>query len=82
MDNVCRSLENPVVVSLLYYLPLRGVKRKHLYALTFSLYFFLVRSLSFLVGVKVNVRLCDHLLDSDRLRRNVPDLGKVLKVGE
>ena len=81
LDNVYRSLENLDAVFLPYYLLLRGVKKKHQYVWIFSLYFFLVRNLSFLVGVMENVLLCDHLLGSDR-QCNVPAPGKVLKVGE
>ena len=65
LDNVYRSLENLDAVFLLYYLLLRGVKKKHQYVWIFSLYFFLVRNLSFLVGVMENVLPCDHLLYSD-----------------
>ena len=81
LDNVYRSLENLDAVFLLYYLLLRGVKKKHQYVWIFSLYFFLVPNLSFLVGVMENVLPCDHLLYSD-LQCNVPGPGKVLKVGE
>lgn len=81
LDNVYRSLGNLAVVFRLYYLLLRDEKKKHQCVWIFSLYFFPVRSLSFLVGVRVSVRLCDHLRGSDR-RCNVLALGKVLKVGE